>query len=443
MPGTGGTVEAGDKFGNALAVGDFNRDGYDDLAIGVFGEDFGNVGPDGHGINAGVVHIVYGSAFGLPGEGNLLLTLGEYNQSGSFFGTSLTVGDFNGDNYPDLAVGAPGWDAGGTKDAGAVAVFLGGVFGLSGHASIFLGQWQPRVPGTPEQNDRLGNSLSAEDFDRDGFDDLAIGISREDIGNTVDAGAVAVLYGAPDAVNFGSRSVLLLDQLVGADDRFGATLTAGDFNGDTYPDLAIGHPHENAGATNAGAVTVVYGSRYGVTGGVRQYWPADVHNLPGEPKDFEYFGLSLATADFDGNGIDDLAIGTPHDRHDRLFQTNLYSAGQVTVLYGSHTGLFVGARSDWHQDKSGVESSRGESDHFGQALSVGDFNHDDFADLVVSVPGEDLDDKQDAGMLHIFYGTAQGLSSDPKLGRETFTQGLGTDGSRASEPYGEFGSVLP
>ncbi len=57
--GMEGIAEAFDRFGSSLTVGDFNNDGKDDLAIGVPGEDIGNI------TNAGATNILYGSASGL------------------------------------------------------------------------------------------------------------------------------------------------------------------------------------------------------------------------------------------------------------------------------------------------------------------------------------------------------------------------------------------
>jgi hypothetical protein len=58
--------EACDQFGSSLAIGDFNNDGYSDLAVGVIDENIDTI------VNAGGVNVIYGSPSGLGTADNQL-----------------------------------------------------------------------------------------------------------------------------------------------------------------------------------------------------------------------------------------------------------------------------------------------------------------------------------------------------------------------------------
>jgi len=450
-------AETRDYFGKALAVGDFNNDGYDDAAIGVSSED---LGPNNEQEYAGAVHILYGSEQGLWGPHNSVLSPELFYPSDQlnrkFFGNSLAAGDINGDGYDDLAVGMPGaadYSAAEAKmvyGAGVVAVFFGGSGGLTDTQPVrgdLVMQSRPYVPAIAEEGDRFGSEIVVDDFDSDGYADLAIGIESEDVGSAVYAGAVVVVYGREGQLSaVGTRSTLLLDDHPETGDVFGRSLAAGDFDGNGYPDLAVGHPLEDGRAISTGAVSVIFSSSQGLNGARRQYWTQGLGVDKEEKSD--YFGTSLAAGDFTGDGIDDLAIGTPHEDQERRFRSDRSATGQVTVLYGSTSGLRVTDRSDWHQDKSGVADRRASSEFFGTALIVGHFNDDRYADLIVGVPGEDMyltdgSRQRHAGMAHIFYGTAAGLSTSRALGRSVIAEPLRLNGAGRAETKDGFGGQLP
>lgn len=138
------------------AAGDFNGDGFDDLAIGVPAEDLGAV------TGAGAVSVLLGSATGLTDVGNQLWTqdsagILDAAETDDQFGDALAVGDFNGDGFADLAVGVHFEDVGAAALAGAVNVLLGSAAGLASGGTQFWSQDSTGVQDTAELNDNFGS----------------------------------------------------------------------------------------------------------------------------------------------------------------------------------------------------------------------------------------------------------------------------------------------
>ncbi|MBL8766289.1 MAG: FG-GAP repeat protein, partial [Planctomycetes bacterium] len=126
-------------------AGDFNGDGFDDLAIGSPGEETaGNY-------KSGFVHVVFGSASGL--DTSSLEFLSEANLAfpgfpSSRFGAALASGDFDGDGFDELAIGAPQSTVANLSAAGVVYVVAGSATGLD---LADVQTWSQNSPGIKDK----------------------------------------------------------------------------------------------------------------------------------------------------------------------------------------------------------------------------------------------------------------------------------------------------
>lgn len=456
---------------SGIARGDFNGDGIGDLAIGVPFEDIGG------NQDAGAVNVIYGSAAGLSAEAGPSDQFFGYTGTNGRAGSALASGDFNGDGYSDLAIGAPFDDSpnGGigqdapfvyskvrngssdtidvsetipppqldvVQDAGRVHIFSGSPAGLDPNTwkSFNLGH----IPGNaPHTLDEFGSSLAWGDFDGDSRGDLAVGIP----GHNLQAGAVGIFYGSSS--NLDQRRQLWTQDSAGigdsaeVGDRFGATLAAGEFG--VYAgvsDLAVGVPGEDldilgrTGVTttirDAGAVHVIYGeltaSPPGLSATGSQFWTQNSQQVEGggeiadTAEEDDRFGAALGSF---GLGGSDLAIGVPGED-----VRTIRDAGSVNVIYFSPAAnkLSFANNQLWTQVSPNVDDDAEEGDQFGSALAGGDFNGDTLKDLAIGVPGETLNDQSTpiphAGAVHVIYyqSIGAGLSATAGPGDQFWTQ---------------------
>jgi FG-GAP repeat protein len=411
----------GERFGSALAAGDFDGDGVDDLATGV-----PNDGNDSsHG---GLVVVRMGRRGGglAGGSGTILRAPSAASNAYGWFGAALAAGDFNGDGFDDLAVGVP-YDHWGPQmnlrdDRGAVFVFYGAPEGLSDEDTERLDELAGGVVWIPPVGALFGSALAAGNFDADPYDDLAIGVPWGFTDEGAGGGSVYVAHGSAEGLlpfsgyRISQDSFGIYDEAENGD-RFGSALAAADFAGDGYDDLAIGVPGEN---DHSGAIEIVMGSQWGLIFANSVFW------LPGAlgetPQVGDRLGSALASGDFDGDGYADLAIGSPGKDLALPGNPNVISdTGAVDVAYGAADPFWFDLdRTDRLRQHGihGNEAHESPGDQFGAALAAGDLDGDGRDDLAIGHPFDDWPG-QDVGAVTVLMGAV------PTIGSSTRHQLLG------------------
>lgn len=244
-------------FGASLAVGDFNDDGYDDLAIAAPGAN------DARPTGSGSVHILYGSSTGLTATGDQLWTLDSSGIDGTagdgdYWGDALTTGDFNCDGYADLAVGSP------CRLTGWVSVLFGSSSGITATNDRALSG----------SGGSFGAALAAGNFDGDQVtsidcDDLVVAAPHETVSSAANAGSMYRWAGGSgglasivsQTIHQNSPNVVDTPQ---TEDLFGWRLTAARADTDAYDDLVVTVPGDACTASVGMGQHLFHGSSTGI-----------------------------------------------------------------------------------------------------------------------------------------------------------------------------------
>ncbi|WP_405687815.1 FG-GAP repeat protein [Streptomyces sp. NBC_00057] len=315
-----------------------------------------------------------------------------------------------------------------------------------------------------------------DDFNGDGYPDVAFTAPGATVGGKAKAGYVGVVYGSRSGLRTPTKQVFTQDSpgipdAAEADDAFGGSMVSADLDRDGYSDLVVGAGKEKVGSsTSAGSLTVIWGGAHGLSGGatlltgnepydeiggktavgdfngdgamdVVTLGMSNTHVLSGPFKrdgsaaapvreirdmdDLRY--LDLAAGDFDGDGRDDLAA-VVHDSDE-------FDARRILIRNGGATGL--------GENCTVVRRTDGYRLQGGETIAAGRINGDKYADLVVGRTVEGYDSDLDyplalGGMITYVPGSTTGPRGDRA---KVFNQdSAGVPG--AAEVHDGFGASL-
>ncbi|MEP7274347.1 MAG: Ig-like domain-containing protein, partial [Acidobacteriota bacterium] len=349
-----------------------------------------------------IVVNVFDTRHDLALEGSDLTVLGADSLSGTAdaTGTSVATGDVNGDDVADLIIGAP-FAKGLGNDHGRVYIFFGRQ-GLHGDIDLASREADVTIIGEAD-GDGFGASVVTGDVNGDGKPDLVVGAPRAGSKERGHAGSVYVVLGtiAPGTFKIDEKANLVL-RGARASDELGASIAVGRLRQDSgAADLIIAAPKsevQTPGGTmiDAGVVYVFFGGNALVGSKDLLTTQADL-TLTGAVAGGE-LGSALATGDYNGDKLGDLAIGAP------LADVTFKDQGIAYLVLGS-AGL-KGAASI-SQVSAFQFNGRDVGDTFGHAVAFGDLNGDGRQDLIVGAPGGDgpINLRPAAGEVSVFFGT--------------------------------------
>ncbi|MDZ8106820.1 MAG: Ig-like domain-containing protein [Nostoc sp. DedQUE12a] len=379
----------------------------------------------------------------LDGSNGFVLKGIDFNNYSGF--SVSNAGDFNGDGFDDVIIGAYRANPNGKYYAGESYLVFGSSNGFE--ASLNLSSLDGSngfvIKGIDEL-DRSGKSVStAGDINGDGFDDVIIGAFAADPNSIYSAGESYVLFGSSSG--FGASFELssldgsngfVINGIDDFDFSGWSVSSAGDINGDGFDDVITGAIGANPnGKYYVGESYVVFGSSSGFGASF------ELSSLNGSNgfvingiDEGERSGFSVSSAgDFNGDGFDDLIIGAF-----AADPNSIYSAGKSYVVFGKSSGFTA------NFNLSSLDGSNGfaingidESDFSGRSVSsAGDINGDGFDDLIIGALEAESNGSSSTGESYVVFGTSNGLGASFDLSSLNGSNGFAIEGINPGERSG-------
>ncbi|MCZ2204990.1 DUF4114 domain-containing protein [Cylindrospermopsis raciborskii] len=354
-------------------------------------------------------------------DGKNGFTIINSNDKNDNLGYSISnAGDINGDGIHDIIIGAPLSDTNDQSNAGNSYIVFGSNNGFANIIDIStLDGINGFTVNGSEIGDQSGRSVSAAgDINGDGIDDLIIGAPFAD-SNGDDSGAAYVIFGRSsfsslptiNPSNLGDNGFIING--LNPQDQLGYRVSsAGDLNQDGFDDVIIAAPpnayvYPPVTGDQAGKVYVIFGSeKFNPSNPNFDTSNFDLNVINGSRAD-DYLGVGLNRGgDFNGDGIDDLIIGSPFN------DFNGFRSGQAYVIFGSKESFSSSLNVSQLDGVNGFVINGQEGDQLGFSVSTaGDINHDGIGDIIVSAHDADPQGVDAAGAAYVVFGARTQFNS--------------------------------
>lgn len=351
--------ETGLYLGYAIApFANFGIGGFPDLVIGA---------PGSGETKLGQVLIFPGSRNGSALKPAQILRA---SMRGTGFGIGLSAGDVNHDGSHDLLLGEPGYPP---KKSGRALLYLSRGDSL---------EVSPAWTFTGPESSLFGWSVALGDLNNDGYGDAVIGAPRANFGAGGEGGGAAYVF-LGSANGLSSTPIVLHGRQPGA--LCGQKVfLAGDVDGDRFQDLFVGSEEGSNGEEREGIGEIYFGSPTGVS-------PYGAVLIEPNVTRSTFGGHGGPLGDVDGDGCDDFWVGAPR------YQRAEPRAGAAFVFSGSRRRV---SQRSWFR-----VGAKGGTWYGGGGSAAGDIDGDGLPDFVVAGSSWDTQTGQNTGMIEVFLNT--------------------------------------
>ena len=341
----------------------------------------------------------------------------------NYYGSSIAnIGDLDGDHIDDIAVGAYIDNTVGT-DRGAIYIHF-----MNSDGSIKKTEeiTQGTSNGPILTNDtNYGSSIAnIGDLDEDGIVDIAVGDEHNGTGG-IRRGAVYIHFMNRNGSVKKTHKIASGTDVYGPNllnyDTYGSSIAnIGDLNGDGITDIAVGAMHDDTGGIDRGTVYIHFMNSNGT---VKQTQEINNSTTKGPALlDRDLYGTSIANiGDLNGDGIIDIAVGTPCDYK----ENNGTKKGAIFIhLLNREGGINSTIKIDDSENTpNGPYLTNG--DRYGISIAnMGDLDSDGVVDIAVGAVGDDITPKRETLYLH-FLSTDGSIKYTAEINKNTINNSSG------------------